>query len=183
MTKSIQNRRTPQWLFDMLNQKFGPFRLDAFADKDNALCEKFYTKEDDGCLRPWEDVTFANPPFNDMDGPLKHAAGQAERWGVRSVVLAPVGCSQYWYRNYAIKGTIYVPSKRINYDLPNGEPTRGADRDTIIICFGGKHDNPDWPAGIFQVRELWFGDSSVKVQYRGVSMPTKDGLKSLLKSF
>lgn len=152
----LQSRRTPQWLFDTLNGLFGPFKLDAFASHDAHLCDAFYTRDDNAYVQPWSDVTFANPEFKDMESPLDTALRQAKFRGVRSIVLAPVGCSQSWYRNLAIQGTIYLPDRRINYDLPDGTPTSGADRDTIIIAIGGEHANPKWKRGEFRVRRLSF---------------------------
>lgn len=43
---------TPQYVFDMLNEEFH-FTLDAAATAENAKCERFYTKEQDGLKMPW----------------------------------------------------------------------------------------------------------------------------------
>jgi len=149
----LQNRRTPRWLFHALEQRFGAFSLDAFAEPHNALCTRFYTEQQDGTRQPWVDVTFANPPFSLMAEALEHAVAET-RHDVRSIVLAPVGCTQDWYHQLAIRGTVYKLDLRISYDMPSGRPTRGADRDTDIIGLGGEHTNPDWRRGIFRVRRL-----------------------------
>jgi len=149
----LQTRRTPRWLFDFLDDRFGPFQLDAFAEPNNALCDNFYTKEQDGSVQPWADVTFGNPEFEDMTTPLFHAVRQAEV-GVRSCIIGPVGCSQTWYHELAIRGTVYVPDIRINFDLPDGTPTNRADRDTIVMCFGGEHENKHHKRGTYRVCRL-----------------------------
>jgi len=149
----IQSRRTPMWLFDQINQRFGPFLLDAFADKNNALCDEFYTREQDGCVQPWVDATFGNPEFENMAPPLSQAVKQAEL-GVRSCIIGPVGCSQVWYHELAIRGTVYVPDRRINFDMPDGTPTDGSDRDTIVMLFGGEHENKHYKRGTFRVCRL-----------------------------
>lgn len=154
---SIQDRRTPRWLFDFLNERFGPFHLDAFASKKNALCEKYYTAKDNALIKPWLDVTFANPEFDDMAGPVQKAADDGKHGsldGTRTIMLGPVGCSQAWYHRWAIRGTVYVPDRRISFDLPDGTPTRGADRDTIVMAFGREHVNQEASKGIFRVRRL-----------------------------
>lgn len=153
---SMQDRRTPRWLFELLDKRFGPFVLDAFAQPHNALCPRFLTRTEDGCIHPWEDITFANPEFEDMVRPLAHAVAEAER-GVRSIIVSPVGCSQEWYHQLAIRGTIYVPDRRINFDLPDGTPTHRADRDTIVIGLGKEHNNPAWKRGLFRVQALRCG--------------------------
>lgn len=157
----LQTRRTPRWFYASLDARFGPFVLDAFAQRHNALCARFYTVRDDGTRAPWLDVTFANPPFAIIAQAVEHAVAEAERERARSIVLGPVGCSQRWYREFAIRGTIYVPDRRISYDLPDGRPTDphesdqpGADRDTIVMGFGGEHENPNWRRGVFRVRRL-----------------------------
>ncbi len=159
--KSTQDRRTPKWLFDVLSEMFGPFKLDAYASPHNALCERFYTVEDDANVKDWVDGTFANPEFKSMAPCLAQAVRQAEL-GRRSIILGPVGCSQEWYHEHAIRGTVYVPDCRFNYDDPSGNPTGpgldegGADRDTIVIGFGGEHRNSthNIEQGFFRVKRL-----------------------------
>jgi len=152
---SMQDRRTPRWLFDLLAERFGPFALDAFAEEHNALCPRYIGASDDGCRQRWEDVTFANPPFALMGDAVEQAVRES-RHGVRSVVIGPAGCSQRWYHEHAIRGTIYVPDRRVNYDLPDGTPTHGADRDSIVIAFGGAHANSagNVRRGVFAVKRL-----------------------------
>jgi phage N-6-adenine-methyltransferase len=153
----VQNMRTPKWLFDLLNRRFGPFVLDAFADETNALCRNWYGREVDGCNQPWADVTFANPPFRLMEQTVAQAVFEADGRGVRSIVIGPVGCSQAWYRVLAIRGTIYLPDRRISFDNPDGTPTRQANRDTIIMAFGPGHENRHWQLGEFRVRVMNVG--------------------------
>lgn len=55
---------TPQELFDKLNQEFN-FTLDPCSNGENAKCEKFYTKEDNGLLQDWGgERVFVNPPYS-----------------------------------------------------------------------------------------------------------------------
>lgn len=43
---------TPQALFDELDAEFH-FTLDPCATPENAKCDKFFTKEDDGLIQKW----------------------------------------------------------------------------------------------------------------------------------
>ncbi|GAF81494.1 unnamed protein product [marine sediment metagenome] len=134
-----QNWRTPQWLFDALNERFGPFVLDAAASKENALCKRYHDGvRSDGLSNSWMDRTFCNPPFS-------HAGDWVEKaWGertamCRSVLLLPVGCSQAWFHDWVLRSKtahILYPTKRISFLLPDGTPTKNADRDTMIVTFG-----------------------------------------------
>jgi phage N-6-adenine-methyltransferase len=161
---SIQNRRTPKSIFDALNALFGPFLLDAYAEPHNALCERFLTKEQDGNTSPWVDVTFGNPEFKKGDNAgMALAVQQAVKQagcGIRSCIIGPAICSQDWAHEFAIRGTIWLPDHRISYDTPEGDPTDGADRDSVVMTFGREHTNPDWQSGKFLVRRLELDDTA-----------------------
>ena len=43
---------TPQDFFDSLNEEFH-FNLDPCADPENAKCDRFFTKEENGLLKDW----------------------------------------------------------------------------------------------------------------------------------
>jgi phage N-6-adenine-methyltransferase len=133
-----QDMRTPKWLFDLLNELYGPFQLDAFADHHNALCKRYYTEQgDDGLIAPWLDRTFANPPFSIFDRAMCKAVTSNLAHGHRSVLIGPVACSQRWFHDWVVpNGHILVPNKRINFLRPDGTPTKSADRDTMIFLVG-----------------------------------------------
>lgn len=148
-----QDMRTPRWLFDLLAGMFGAFALDAYAEPHNALCDRYYTRAEDANWQPWISRTFANPEFGEMAPATRKAVEETER-GVETIMLGPVGCTQEWYHRWAIQGTVWVPDGRINFDMPDGTPTHGADRDTIVIAFGGMHANRHWQEGQFRVHAL-----------------------------
>ena len=43
---------TPEWIFKQLDDEFG-FNLDPCCTHDSALCERHYTKEEDGLKKSW----------------------------------------------------------------------------------------------------------------------------------
>lgn len=143
---SKQNRRTPPWFYAALNDRFGPFVLDAFSSHENALCDWHYTVVDNGFEQPWGDVTFANPEFRKMEPIVEKAVAEGKEQR-RSCIVGPVGCSQDWFHEWAICGTVWVPNCRINFDDEHGNPTGGrygeggADRDTMVFTFGPGHWN------------------------------------------
>tara|TARA_Y100001973_G_C5181396_1_gene325143 strand:+ start:74 stop:535 length:462 start_codon:yes stop_codon:yes gene_type:complete len=54
---------TPQELYNELNEGYG-FTLDPCATSENAKCNKYYTKEDDGLSKDWSrEIVFMNPPY------------------------------------------------------------------------------------------------------------------------
>lgn len=55
---------TPDWLFKALDEEF-IFTIDAAASKDNAKCERFWTKADNALLQSWSgERVFCNPPYS-----------------------------------------------------------------------------------------------------------------------
>jgi len=133
--------RTPQWLFDWLSDRYGPFQLDAAATAKNALCDEYYDEATDALTHPWYDKTFCNPPFAKFGDWIAKAAHEAVERNVRSVLIAPVGCSQKWYHQVAARWTVLVPDRRISFCMPDGTPTSSADRDSIFILIGPGWDN------------------------------------------
>lgn len=62
-TSKTDMRATPQDFFDKLNDEF-KFNLDPCATPENAKCEKYFTKEDDGLSKSWDNQNvFCNPPY------------------------------------------------------------------------------------------------------------------------
>jgi site-specific DNA-methyltransferase (adenine-specific) len=54
-----QNYSTPKDLFDKLNKEFN-FTLDPCAEIETAVCDKFYTKEQNGLTKDWgNEVVFS----------------------------------------------------------------------------------------------------------------------------
>lgn len=54
MTSNTEEWATPIKFFEELNEEF-KFTLDPCATNENAKCNKFYTKEDNGLLKSWKD--------------------------------------------------------------------------------------------------------------------------------
>jgi len=51
---------TPPEIFNRLDEEFN-FTLDAAASQENAKCDKFYTKKDNGLEKSWERESFYKP--------------------------------------------------------------------------------------------------------------------------
>ncbi len=78
---------TPPDLFAHLDAAF-KFTLDSCATKKNALCEKFYTKKQDGLKQNWEgERIFINPPFKGVDDWVMRASCLDEWEHVFAVML------------------------------------------------------------------------------------------------
>ena len=61
---------TPPDLFDNLNREFG-FTVDLCANDSNHLCERYYTKENDGLkANIRNEIVYCNPPYGRAETPL-----------------------------------------------------------------------------------------------------------------
>ncbi len=92
---------TPPETFDPLNAEFG-FTMDVAATAENAKCEKFWTKEQDGLLQKWEGVCWMNPPYgSQVPKWLKKAIKETEN-GVTTVCLIPARTNTGWFHDLCL---------------------------------------------------------------------------------
>lgn len=89
---------TPPEIFEPLNKEFN-FTLDAAATDENALCDAYYTKEEDGSQQDWAGHTvWCNPPFDAAS--LQAFTSQAIRMvasGVLTALHVPAKTDQPWF--------------------------------------------------------------------------------------
>ena len=92
---------TPQYFFEKLNDEFN-FTLDPCATPENAKCEKFYTKDDDGLSRSWDgERVFMNPPYGRE---ISHWMKKASESKALVVCLVPSRTDTKWWHEYVIGG-------------------------------------------------------------------------------
>ena len=92
---------TPLELFNELDREFG-FTLDVAASHENAKCKDYFTKEDDGLLKPWSGVVWCNPPYGrDMKNWLSRALNEAKN-GVTSILLIPARTNTIWFHELCL---------------------------------------------------------------------------------
>ena len=89
---------TPKNLFDELNSKFN-FVLDVCATKENAKCEKYFSKEQDGLKQNWkeyEGFKWMNPPYGREIGKWVKKASEERQ----VVCLLPARTDTKWFHEY-----------------------------------------------------------------------------------
>lgn len=87
---------TPQYVYDTLNKKYN-FTCDVCATKENAKCERYYTKEIDGLLQIWEGACRMNPPYGRNIGEWVKKAHDSK---CVVVGLLPVRTDTIYFHNY-----------------------------------------------------------------------------------
>ena len=92
---------TPQTFFDKVNKEFN-FTLDVCATDENAKCDRYYTKADDGLAQDWVGVCWCNPPYGRGIGDWIKKAAEAK---ATVVCLVPARTDTAWWHDYAMQAT------------------------------------------------------------------------------
>ena len=89
---------TPPDLFNKLNLKYN-FTLDPCCTKESALCDKYYTIEDDGLQKDWSgEIVFMNPPYGREIGKWIEKAYKESLKGAVVICLIPSRTdTKYWH--------------------------------------------------------------------------------------
>lgn len=90
---------TPQDFFDRLNAEFW-FTCDVCATKENAKCEHYFTKEQDGLKQEWTGVCWCNPPYGRMVGKWVQKAAESK---CTVVMLLPARTDTRWFHDLIYK--------------------------------------------------------------------------------
>ena len=99
MVSSKSNEwETPQPLFDSLNREFN-FTLDPCATKETAKCDCFYTIEDNGLSKSWEnEIVFMNPPYGGHTNEwIKKAYEESKRNSIIVCLIVSATDRSYWH--------------------------------------------------------------------------------------
>lgn len=90
---------TPKEVIDFMISRYGKYDLDAAATPENAVCDKFYS-EQQNCLKRWwgsKKHVWLNPPYSNPLPFVEKAAEQA-RNGNQIDVLLNADSSTAWFR-------------------------------------------------------------------------------------
>lgn len=94
---------TPKKLFDELNEEFF-FTLDPCATKENAKCERYYTKADDGLSKSWRNErVFCNPPYGRTISKWVEKAAREVMNGAFVVLLIPARTDTAYFHDHIYK--------------------------------------------------------------------------------
>jgi len=135
--KSESNEwETPQDLFEKLNEEFC-FTLDPCATKENAKCEKYYTKKENGLIQDWRDeVVFMNPPYGrEISKWIEKAHYETIQDDCLVVCLIPSRTdTKYWHEFIFPNAEIRFLKGRLKF----GGHKNSAPFPSAIVIFGGQ---------------------------------------------
>lgn len=97
-TNGISEWGTPPRFFAELDREFG-FTLDVCATKDNAKCQKFFTKEQDGLAQEWTGTCWMNPPYGRTIGQWLRKAAESR---ATVVCLVPSRTDNFWWHQWVM---------------------------------------------------------------------------------
>jgi hypothetical protein len=159
--KSLETdeRRTPRSFFQLCDELFGPFDLDACAARWNHQCRRFVTKEQNIFERhPPSRRCWRNPPYSrgNLNKHLEHAREQLLAGVVEELYanLVPADPSTDWWRKHIMQPEGRpVRSDWLWRKLPDplGNATRYVSQGlvTTVILVDGRlpFDGPEGPVG------------------------------------
>lgn len=127
---------TPPDLFNRLDKEFG-FTVDVCATPDNAKCDRYFTKDNDGLSQQWTGTCWMNPPYGREIGKWMEKAHAAATDGQADVVvcLVPARTDTAWWHNYAVKGEVRFIRGRLRF----GGAKYNAPFPSAIVVFRGKN--------------------------------------------
>ena len=103
MTEAMRSEwSTPLALFHALNREF-QFTLDACARADNALCGRYFTKEQNGLLQSWRgEKVYCCPPsgYKSFEAWSGKSSQEARHKGTIVVMLLPASTDAKWFHKY-----------------------------------------------------------------------------------
>ena len=141
---------TPYELVAWMESEYGDYDIDAAASKENAVCEKFYSKETN-CLKRWwgsNKHIWLNPPYSNITPFVKKAIEQMEHNNQIDILL-PCDTSTGWFYEaqqraaeiiwitgevYQEDGTEYSRTGRLAFTSAlTGKPVQGNNKGSVIF--------------------------------------------------
>lgn len=141
---------TPSELVAWMESEYGDYDIDAASSKENAVCEKFYSKETN-CLKRWwgsNKHIWLNPPYSNITPFVKKAIEQMEHNNQIDILL-PCDTSTGWFYEaqqraaeiiwitgevYQEDGTEYSRTGRLAFTSAlTGKPVQGNNKGSVIF--------------------------------------------------
>jgi len=135
---------TPQEVFDSLNERFGPFTLDAAASEENRKVEMFYDEEANSLKQNWKGKVWCNPPYVKQEDKTTIKDWVEKAWtSVESgqaetvVLLIPAyTATRYWHDTiYPNASHLVIFKGRLNFEGPNTRAGGAARNPSVSVVF------------------------------------------------
>jgi phage N-6-adenine-methyltransferase len=128
---------TPRALFDKLDAEHG-FTLDVCATRENAKCERHFTRADDGLAHEWDGIVWCNPPYGRSIGLWVRKAYESAQAGATVVMLVPARTDTRWWHEYCARGEVTFLPGRVKF----GDGTTPAPFPSAVVVFRPPNSEP-----------------------------------------
>ena len=127
---------TPPELFKTLHS-FYNFKIDAAASAENAKCETYFTKEDNGLLQDWNKTTWCNPPYGrEVALWIQKGCEESEKHNSTVVMLIAARTGTVAFHKYIMNRARHVTFIKGRLNFVGGE--YAAPFDSMIVVWDGK---------------------------------------------
>jgi len=133
-TKPTDEYRTPQWLFDAIDEKF-KFTIDAAATEENKKCERYCQDFLVQGLGPEPEIAFLNPPYSATKDWVLKACKEHEKNIHTIVMLIPVTTDCiYWHEQIAKQAAeIWFLKSRPKFVMPGRDESGPLSASSVIV--------------------------------------------------
>lgn len=126
--------QTPPAVFKKLNEEFH-FTLDATAEPETALCDHYFTMDDDALTQDWSNQTvYCNPPYSQLKDFAKKAQEEANK-GATVVMLVPARTDTKAFHDHLSHGEVRLIKGRLKF-LQDGEEQDAAPFPSMVCVMG-----------------------------------------------
>lgn len=135
---------TPIDYFATIEERFGPFDLDACARLKTSKAPKFFSIETDGLKQSWFGKVWVNPPYS---RPSEWCAKAAAEMAVGNceliVMLLPAAVDTNWFHDYVVPyARIELMRGRLKFCDWTGEPVKGSPTGgNVLAIYTGEQGN------------------------------------------
>jgi phage N-6-adenine-methyltransferase len=135
-TSAADDWTTPDEFFARLNEEFS-FTLDPCCYAENAKCEHYFTKADDGLRQVWRGRVFMNPPYGRAIGAwVRKAFESAQTTADVVVILVPARTCSRWWHDYCMRAAeIRLVCGRIQFGGQDPEKGHNAPFPSAVVVF------------------------------------------------
>jgi phage N-6-adenine-methyltransferase len=126
MSSKAQDWRTPRDLFRQIQDIAGPFDVDAAADHENTLCERFFSDRSSALTHDWDVCgatrVWLNPPYGKaLSLFASRAVGQVTRLPVEVWMLVPARVDTRWWNLLMTKAvSVRFMAGRVKFEREDG---------------------------------------------------------------
>ena len=122
---------TPPEFFAKMNLQY-KFTLDVCASPENAKCERYFTKEQNGLAQDWgEHVCWMNPPYGREISTWMQKAYRSSLAGATVVCLVPSRTDTRWWHEFAMRGDVHFVKGRLKF----GDANSSAPFPSAVVVF------------------------------------------------